>query len=230
VTFSVTATGLNLSYQWRRNGVNIPGATSASFTIASVAETDVGSYDVVVTGACGAVTSSVATLTTTPPSCLTMCFRSAAYFSLNFGTNVIPRGTVVINGVNLGNPVSSTDPQVKMALDGRFGDLNREYVAAQLNVLGASGLGAADVVTALASSLRCYGLNFSQVMVANGAVTFTPESRLFDLLNHVNSTVKGNPGARDRCVLVKLLNALNGNNSANVCHRSSGVIDFGSCN
>jgi Concanavalin A-like lectin/glucanases superfamily/FG-GAP-like repeat/Putative Ig domain/Bacterial Ig domain len=62
-TFSVTATGDNLSYQWRKNGVIIAGATSNAYTIPSIANTDAGSYDVVVSRACGqSLTSAAATL------------------------------------------------------------------------------------------------------------------------------------------------------------------------
>ncbi len=63
VTFSVTAAGNGLTYQWRKNGVNLSGATASSYTIASVAPGDAGQYDVAVAGACGAVTSNAATLT-----------------------------------------------------------------------------------------------------------------------------------------------------------------------
>ncbi|MBX2903562.1 MAG: immunoglobulin domain-containing protein [Chitinophagales bacterium] len=63
VTFSVVATGANLTYQWKKNNVNISGATSASYNIASAAAGDAGSYTVVVSGTCGSVTSSAATLT-----------------------------------------------------------------------------------------------------------------------------------------------------------------------
>jgi predicted outer membrane repeat protein len=62
VAFSVTATGA-LEYQWRKNNSNIPGATSATYAIGSAASGDAGSYDCVVTNACGSVTSSAATLT-----------------------------------------------------------------------------------------------------------------------------------------------------------------------
>ncbi|PYR36150.1 MAG: hypothetical protein DMF90_11105, partial [Acidobacteria bacterium] len=64
VTFSVTASGsAPLTYQWRKGGVPIPGATSSSYTIASVVVGDAASYDVVVTNACGSATSNAATLT-----------------------------------------------------------------------------------------------------------------------------------------------------------------------
>ena len=65
VTFSVTATGTApLSYQWRKNGSDIFGATSSSYTIASVTMDDADSYyDVVVNNACGSATSNAASLT-----------------------------------------------------------------------------------------------------------------------------------------------------------------------
>jgi hypothetical protein len=66
VTFSVTATGTApLSYQWRKGGVDISGATGISYTISPVALSDAGSYDVVVSNSCGSATSSAATLTVT---------------------------------------------------------------------------------------------------------------------------------------------------------------------
>jgi hypothetical protein len=64
-TFTVVAAGTGLSYQWRKGGTPISGATSASYTIAATVSGDAGSYDVVVTGTCGTVTSSAATLTLT---------------------------------------------------------------------------------------------------------------------------------------------------------------------
>jgi glucose/arabinose dehydrogenase len=64
VTFSVTATGTApLSYQWQRNTVNITGATSASYTIASTQASHAGTYRVIVTNSAGSVTSNNATLT-----------------------------------------------------------------------------------------------------------------------------------------------------------------------
>ncbi len=61
-TFSVNATGA-AQYQWSKDGTAIPGATAASFTIAAVSASDVGSYAVTVTGPAGSLTSTSATLT-----------------------------------------------------------------------------------------------------------------------------------------------------------------------
>ncbi|HTL53629.1 MAG TPA: DNRLRE domain-containing protein, partial [Planctomycetota bacterium] len=68
-TFSVTATGAT-SYQWKRNGVDIGGATSASYTTGA---TSVGAdngvlFTVAVTNANGTVLSNTATLTVTAAS------------------------------------------------------------------------------------------------------------------------------------------------------------------
>ncbi len=64
-TFSVTAAGTApLSYQWQKNGANISGATSASYTTPATTSTDNGAtYDVVVSNSAGTVTSNATTLT-----------------------------------------------------------------------------------------------------------------------------------------------------------------------
>lgn len=64
VTFAVGAAANPApTYQWRKGGVNISGATSSSYTIASTVSGDAGSYDCVVTNSQGTVTTSAATLT-----------------------------------------------------------------------------------------------------------------------------------------------------------------------
>ena len=67
VTLEVTASGTApLTYQWRRDGAAIGGANESSYTIAAASVGDAGDYDVVVTNACGSVTSAAATLTVYP--------------------------------------------------------------------------------------------------------------------------------------------------------------------
>jgi hypothetical protein len=63
-SFFVMASGTApLSYQWRKNGTNVAGATAATNSIAAAQSTAAGSYTVVVTNAAGSITSAVATLT-----------------------------------------------------------------------------------------------------------------------------------------------------------------------
>jgi hypothetical protein len=67
VEFGVTAEGESrLTYQWRRDGVNIAGATSSYYYIYSVSASNAGAYTVVVTNRNGTATSSSAALTITP--------------------------------------------------------------------------------------------------------------------------------------------------------------------
>src|SRR5258708_10124242 len=67
-TFTVVAAGTApLSYQWQKNGVNIAGATSGSYTTPATTTSDSGStFRVVVTNTAGTATSSAATLTVNP--------------------------------------------------------------------------------------------------------------------------------------------------------------------
>lgn len=62
VAFSIGATGSGLTYQWRKDGVNITNATSDTYSISNAVATDAGRYDVVITNPCGIVVSGVASL------------------------------------------------------------------------------------------------------------------------------------------------------------------------
>jgi len=66
-TFTVTASGAApLTFQWQRDGVDIPGATAASFTISNVTLADDGAtFRAVVRNNAGSATSNSATLTVT---------------------------------------------------------------------------------------------------------------------------------------------------------------------
>lgn len=98
VSFSVTATGTTpLSYQWRRNGVHVPGAINATLTLVGVQLSDNGaSFTVFISNVAGSVNSDPATLTVNPvgPS-----YRvdSVTPISLTTGDQV------VITGAGFGN-------------------------------------------------------------------------------------------------------------------------------
>ncbi|MEY3230805.1 MAG: hypothetical protein RL689_894, partial [Planctomycetota bacterium] len=87
-TFTVGASGAT-SIQWRKGGVNIPGATAATLTINGVTVGSAGAYDCVLTNVCGSVTTASATLTVntvpvidTQPSSRSVCIGQAASFSI----------------------------------------------------------------------------------------------------------------------------------------------------
>jgi hypothetical protein len=67
--FQVLVKGQDLTYQWQKNGVNISGATSSSYTTPPVSMADNGAkFTVTVTNFKGKVASDAATLTVVPGS------------------------------------------------------------------------------------------------------------------------------------------------------------------
>ena len=64
--FSVTATGTSPTYEWKKAGVAISGATGATLTLNNIQPADAANYTVVVTNAVSSVTSGVASLTVIP--------------------------------------------------------------------------------------------------------------------------------------------------------------------
>jgi hypothetical protein len=97
-TFTVVASGTApLSYQWQKNGTNISGATSASYTTPAATATDNGSnFAVVVSNSKGSVTSNSATLTVRPGTQKTY----STTFPLS--ENPISEGDHWINAASLG--------------------------------------------------------------------------------------------------------------------------------
>lgn len=67
-TFTVAASGNpSPTYQWRKDGTNISGATSSNLTISNAQLSHAGIYSAVATNAAGSATSNNATLTVQPP-------------------------------------------------------------------------------------------------------------------------------------------------------------------
>ena len=112
VAFSVIATGTGpLKYQWRKNGANIVGATSDTLRISPLQFGDAGSYDAVVTGATGSLTTTAATLEVNDLVITQQPVGGAVALGGSFTFNVKATGTSPItykwrkNGVPIGNSV-----------------------------------------------------------------------------------------------------------------------------
>ena len=97
-TFSVAASGSGtLRYQWRTNGVSVPGATNSSLALSPVTTNHAGGYSVVVTNNYGAVTSSTATLTVlVPPSILTQPAGQTVTAGESASFTVVASGTATL--------------------------------------------------------------------------------------------------------------------------------------
>lgn len=128
VSFSVAATGSNLTYQWKKglvnliNGVNISGATTATLSINPVTLADTSSfYHVVISGACPPNDTSIfvsllldSPIIITEPSNQSACAGSAASFSVSAtGAGILTyqwhKGLVpLVNGGNISGVTTAT--------------------------------------------------------------------------------------------------------------------------
>ncbi len=176
-TFTVVATGTGLTYQWQKNTVNIPGATSASYTINNIGSTDAASYRVVITGTCGNLTSSAATLTvntapviTGQPAGATQCTGTAVTFT------VTATGTALTyqwrkNNVNIAgatnasltlNNISAADAaSYDVVITGTCGNATSNTATLVVNTAPA-------ITTQPASLVRCTGTNATFSVAATG--------------------------------------------------------------
>jgi hypothetical protein len=168
-SFAVTANGTApLSYQWQKNGANISGATSASYTTPATTTGDSGStYRVVVSNSAGTATSNAATLTvsaatvaptiTTQPASRTVTAGQTASFA------VTANGTAPLsyqwqkNGANISGATSAsyTTPATTT------GDSGSTYRVVVSNSAGTATSNAATLtVSAAPGTLKSYTTNF----------------------------------------------------------------------
>jgi hypothetical protein len=121
---SVAATGVPLpTYQWRKNGVNIVGATLPYYTALAGTIEGANAYDVVITNATGSATSATATIATSvqvtvasAPAARNVVAGQAASFSVTpagtgpFTYQWMKNGVVIVGATNstYGIPAAST--------------------------------------------------------------------------------------------------------------------------
>jgi hypothetical protein len=116
--FSVTAAGTSpFTYQWKKGGVDIAGATSATYITPTLVIGDNGStYSVAVTNAAGSVTSTSATLTvnaaapviTAQPSSSTVVAGSTVSFEVTATSAVAVTYQWRANGVAIAGATAAT--------------------------------------------------------------------------------------------------------------------------
>ena len=116
VTFTTSATGSPAPlFQWQKGGVNLSGATGASFTINSVQPSDAGSYTVLATNSVSTATSNSALLTvnhapvfTTQPVSQTVTVGNPVTFTAAASGNPSPTFQWQKNGANITGATSAS--------------------------------------------------------------------------------------------------------------------------
>lgn len=127
----------DLRYQWRKNGIEIAGATTATLSLPNVGIGDAGDYDVVVSTSVGAVTSSAGRL-----SVVNRFIQIGSVQTTNFS------GVITVPVVFSGNGVENAAA------------FSVSYNAASLTLVGVVNQGGA-VMTTNGSVAGALGLQFS---------------------------------------------------------------------
>lgn len=182
-TFTVTATGTGLTYQWRKNGTNISGATSATYTINNVVASDAGNYDVVVLGSCGSLSSSLAVLTvnaatqiTTHPTGQSVCEGA----NVTFNAAATGAGTLTYqwkkNGTNISGATSNSYI-INNVTTGDAGNYSVEVTGSCGTVVSSTASltisTATLIITQPGNQSTCLGANITFNVSATGAGTLT---------------------------------------------------------
>jgi hypothetical protein len=204
-TFTVVASGAALTYQWKKSGATIAGATSASYTTPVAASTDNGAvFTVVVTNSAGTATSNGATLTvnsapqiTTQPASRTVTVGQTATFTVVASGNPAPtyqwkKGGTAISGAT---SASYTTPATVI------GDNGTTFTVVITNTLGSTTSNAATLtVTAAATGTNVLtykndllrsGLNSTETLLTPANVNSTTFGLLRNL--SVDSYVDAQP-------------------------------------
>ncbi len=209
-TFTVVAAGTPApAYQWQKNGVNISGATSTSYSTPATVAGDTGSkFDVVVTNSAGSVTSASATLTvsstaTTKPNITTQPANQAVTLGQSATFTVIATGTPAPtyqwqkNGANISGATSasySTPPTVAGDTGSTFDVVvtnsagSVTSASATLTVSAVAPPSGVDVTTYHYDNLRT-GQNLNETVLTPANVNQTKFAKLgsFNVDGHVDA-------------------------------------------
>ena len=182
VNFTVAASGTApLGYQWRLNGANISGATSATLTLTSVTTGQSGgSYSCLVSNSAGTATSSAATLTVNPaifaPTITTQPANQSVTAGANASFSIVASGTAPLsyqwrlNGVNIAGATSATLSLTSITI----GQSGGSYTCVVSNIAGTTTSSAAVLtVTAAAVAPTIATQPVNQTVTAGANASFS---------------------------------------------------------
>jgi hypothetical protein len=189
VSFTVGAVGSGtLSYQWRFNGTDIPGATNATLTLSAAHSSQAGDYSVRVTDANGPRLSACATLTVSPlPAILAGPLSQTVASGQSLTLTVIAAGTPQLqyqwqrNQMNIANATNSslTISSFQSADEGNYRvSVTNDYGS----VVSADACVMVGSVPRLSSGMKrtdC-GFQFQLIGLANTAYVIQASSNLVD--------------------------------------------------
>jgi len=201
-TFSVTAAGTApLSYQWKKSGAAIIGATSSSYTTPATSTSDNGaSFTVAVGNSVGSVTSNAATLAVMTPGQLSSSVSSLNFVNVSAGSSGTQSLTVANSG---GSNVSISNVAISGAGFSVNGISNglilSSGASATMNVIfapSASGSVTGGVTITSNASNPTLAISLSGTGVAaahSAALTWTASNSVVAGYNVYRSSISGGP-------------------------------------
>ncbi len=172
ISFTVAVSSVTFpTYQWRLNGVSIPGATGTNYTINSVQPSNSGNYSVAVANASGSVISYDAILTVTNDFSIPF---DAAYVA-NFNENTVSVFDRATRGFLASIPVGTNPVTVVSSSDGR-----RVFVANQ----------APGTISVIDTGVGCVVATISLGAGSQpGGLAVSPDNRLLYVGNAGSNTI-----------------------------------------
>jgi len=183
VSFSVTSSvsAGSMTYQWKKNGVNISGATASSLTLNNISPSDAANYTVDVTGIGGTTTSNAASLTVNSGASIVNqplnLFRNAgqnALFKVVAGPGVTAyswrkNGTTISNGGKISG-ASSSELFISNISSSDAADYSVTMTFGACGNTTSSAANLAVMIGQPTSTVKCAGSNASfSVDVASGS-------------------------------------------------------------
>lgn len=165
VVFSALAGGSpTLTYQWRKGGVPIEGATGATLTLTNVQAAAAGDYDVVATNSAGSATGGPASLEVTPSAPVILTQPATTSVGLN--------GTVTFTVAAIGTePLAYVWRKGGVPIEGNASATTATLVLANVD---ASAVGSYDVViTNSVGTVTSAAAGLTISSFSNGALNYT---------------------------------------------------------
>jgi hypothetical protein len=185
LSLSIVASGTDpLTYQWKKNGSNIVGATAQAYTKTGALIADSGSYTCVVTNIAGSVESNAAVISVVgvAPVIDAQPQNTTVYDGSSFTLSVTAHGTVPLtyqwkkNGSNIAGATSSSYTKTGVMAD------SGSYTCVVTNVVSSTETNSAAVVvqgiipvidTQPTGTTILDGQSFTVTVVAHGTASLT---------------------------------------------------------